>query len=78
MLVNEMKITDCVGADKGVTFVYFRDGNFWYRCDNGFMFFVPLDDIGTGTLWSEDKSVFFMRWIRKHIELIKDGKNEHS
>lgn len=33
-----------------------------------FQFPVPLNDIGTATLKSEDKAIYFMRWIRRHLE----------
>jgi hypothetical protein len=35
---------------------------------------VPLADIGTATLLAEDKALFFMRWIRRHIEVMEPAK----
>lgn len=71
-MVENMKMIDLV-KDKKVKFEYFRDGNFFYSCDNGFIFPVPVDDIGQATLLKEDKALFFMRWIRKHMAVIKNG-----
>ncbi len=71
-----MKITDCVGKDKKVRFVHYQTGYLWYKCDNGFEFPVPADDVGTGCMLAEDKSAFFMRWIRQHIECIQLGRDE--
>lgn len=65
-----MNITAIV-KNKRARFVYFREGNFIYRTDNGFQFPVPFTDIGNATLLAEDKALFFMRWIRKHLETIE-------
>lgn len=39
------------------------------HCPNGktMVFPVPLNDIGTATLFKEDKAILFMRWIRKAL-----------
>ena len=63
-----MNIKDLV-KDKNVEFLYFREGNFIYRTEDGFEFPVPLSDIGSATLMANDKAIYFMRYIRKHIEL---------
>lgn len=59
---------------KTAKFVSYRDGNFLYTVDE-FEFPVPLDDINGATLLSEDKAIFFMRWIRKHIQQIEQSNN---
>jgi hypothetical protein len=66
-------VSECVGPDKKVKFVQYFDDNLYYVCENGFEFPVPISDTGTARFLSEDKSMFFMRWIRKHLELIKDA-----
>jgi hypothetical protein len=51
-----------------VHFAFYRDGELWYRTDVGvFEFPVPVADVGTATFLAEDKGMFFMRWMRKHI-----------
>ena len=68
-----VKIFDLVKDNKKVRFMHYRDDEFWYKTDDGFCFPVPLHDI-TGnkvTLLAEDKALFFMRWIRKHLESLK-------
>lgn len=53
---------------KGRTrFEYFRDSALWYRTDTDLLFPVPVSDTNTATFPAEEKSVFFMRWIRKYI-----------
>jgi len=40
----------------------------------GLKFPVPLNDIGTAMLKVEDKAIYFMRWIRRHLEAINDDE----
>jgi len=53
-----------------VTFQYYRDGNLWYKTDSGFSFPVPVDDTGSATFSALDKALLFMRYIRKHMDVI--------
>lgn len=69
-----MTITNLV-KNKTVRFVHYRDGRFIYQTEDGFQFPVPLADIGTATLLAEDKALFFMRWIRRHLETM-DSANK--
>lgn len=63
-------------VDKKVFFVRFQDGNLWYRGENGFEFPVPITDAESGAFLAEDKAVHFMRWIRKHIEMLNQAVGE--
>lgn len=65
-----MSIKDMVKDGKTVSFVQFREGNFIYKTEDGFEFPVPLSDIGNATMLAKDKAILFMRYIRKHIELL--------
>lgn len=48
---------------------YFREGIFYFKTDDtGFKFQIPLNDIEGATLYAKDKSIMFMRWIRKQME----------
>ena len=68
-----MNITNLVKI-KTVRFVHYRDGHFIYETEDGFQFPVPLADIGTATLLAEDKALYFMRWIRRHLEVMASAK----
>ena len=68
-----MKITELV-KNKAAHFVHYRDGHFIYQTEDGFQFPVPLADIGTATLLAEDKALFFMRWIRRQLEMMEPVK----
>jgi hypothetical protein len=68
-----MKITELV-KNKTAHFVHYRDGHFIYQTEDGFQFPVPLADIGTATLLAEDKALFFMRWIRRQLEMMEPVK----
>ncbi len=68
-----MDVKDFVSNGNFVTFDSFRAGIFYYSVAHKmtlerFQFQVPLDDIGSATLFNRDKSIFFMRWIRKSIQ----------
>lgn len=61
------------GAPRKVRFVRYRAGNLWYVTDSGFEFPVPVSDAGEATFLAEDKAPLFMRYIRKHLETIKEA-----
>lgn len=63
-------------SGKTVQFSHYHQKELWYICEDGFMFPVPIDDTGDGKFWSTDKATFFMRWIRKHMEMIEKAKTE--
>lgn len=65
-----MSVTLKQHVSGSVTFQYYRDGNLWYRTETGLDFPVPIDDIGSATFMASDKALLFMRWIRKHLEMI--------
>jgi len=62
-----MKLIDLV-KDQQVNFQYYRDNELWYKTTNGFLFPVPVSDIGNATFMRDDKALLFMRYIRKYKE----------
>lgn len=70
------------GETRQVHFSHYRDGALWYRTESGlrpdgviqpgFDFPVPISDIGNATFFSSDRAPLFMRYIRKHLELLKE------
>lgn len=69
---DDLKIRDFVSADNLVYFSSYKAGYFWYvvrNLTNGQMYCFPIDrmDIGNAELLHTDKSLIFMRWIRKAI-----------
>jgi hypothetical protein len=67
-------IKDMVGGDKQVSFVRYRDGELWYATDDGFEFPVPVADIGNATFLARDKALLFMRYMRKHLEMVAQAR----
>lgn len=62
-----------------VSFLYYQDGYLFYKCSkDGFIFPVPLSDAGSARFPCDEKGMMFMRWIRKHMELIKSGGSENG
>lgn len=55
-----------------VTFQYCKDNQLFYKTDTGLLFPVPLDEAGKATYLATDKAMYFMRYIRKFLESIKD------
>jgi len=51
-------------------FTRYQAGNLWYVCADGFEFPVPIEDTDSAVFLAEDKGMYFMRWIRKHEELL--------
>ena len=56
-----------------VQFVYFRDGDLWYRCIDDWKFPVNAAETSNAqgaspTFHRDDKGIVFMRWIRKQME----------
>ena len=65
-----MKVIDIIKSSDLAIFQYYRDGQLWYMVGD-FLFPVPIDDIGNATFKAEDKSILFMRYIRKHLKNIE-------
>lgn len=56
-----------------VRFSHFQADTLWYLTDDDFIFPIPVsetrNDTGGAPLFnSEDKAIYFMRWIRKQME----------
>jgi DnaJ-class molecular chaperone len=57
------------------TFQYYKDYQLWYKTENtNFLFPVPTSDIGTATFNNTEKGLLLMRYIRKHLDFIKESK----
>jgi len=61
--------------NKVVVFEYYRDNALWYKCEDGFLFPVPIEDIGLATFLREEKALFLMRWINRYMKAIEEGKS---
>lgn len=61
-------VAEIIKGSKVSRFTHYREGTFYYVTDSGFHFMIPLDDVDGATLLAEDKTIFFMRWIRKQFE----------
>jgi len=69
-----LSIKDMVKDNKKVFFTFYRQGNLWYKTEDGFDFPVPIEDAGDGVFLDIDKAMLYMRYIRKHIEYIESSK----
>ncbi len=68
-----------------VQFQRYFDAQLWYSLHmsqddyhNGgaqlMEFPVPIEEIGDATFYAHDKAILFMRYIRKHLEMIEKAK----
>lgn len=69
-----MTIKDMVKDGKQVEFVCYRHSELWYRTECGFEFPVPLDDIGNASFFARDRAMLFMRYIRKHLNMLDQAR----
>ncbi len=61
-------------TNKKVFFVKYQQKELIYKTECGFEFPIPLSDTGDAAFLSEDKAIFFMRWIRLHINTIEQAR----
>lgn len=61
--------------NKSVTFVEYKENELFYKTECGFIFPVPISDTGKGVFLDKDKAITYMRWIRRHLDLINTAKN---
>lgn len=73
-----LSMKDMVKNNKQVTFIRFKEGELWYRTDDGFEFPVPVADVGNATMLAQDKALLFMRYIRKQITMLEHARSEAS
>jgi hypothetical protein len=50
-----------------VEFQYYRAGNLMYKTSTDLEFAVPVSDTNDATFPRTEKGIFFMRWIRRHL-----------
>jgi hypothetical protein len=71
-----LSVKDMVKDNKQVTFIHYKEGELWYRTEDGFEFPVPVADVGTATMLASDKALLFMRYIRKHVAMLNQARAE--
>jgi hypothetical protein len=67
-------LKEMVNNDQTVRFRFYRDRQLWYETECGFQFPVPIEDAGTATFLAKDRAMLFMRYIRKQIAVVEEGK----
>ena len=71
-------VKEMVVNNQKVRFSFYRDGELWYETECGFRFPVPVAESGTATFLAEDRAILFMRYIRKQLASIEEGRREQS
>ena len=70
-------VLELVKSKRSASFVCFKDDELWYEID-GFTFPVPVDDTAGAVFGKEEPALIMMRWIRKHIEFLKQSLSEEK
>ena len=65
-MTNKIDVKRAVSDSRRVTFEFYRDSQLWYKTEFDEVFPVPIEDIGNATFLSEDKAIFFMRYMNKY------------
>lgn len=55
------------------TFQEYKDGRLVYKTESGFLFSVPVEDLGGSRVDAVEKSTVFMKWIRKALKEIESA-----
>jgi hypothetical protein len=74
--MSKPKIKDLVQGE--VTFMFYQKGELWYKTANGFEFPVPIEDTGDAQFNPTDKGMLFMRWIRKHVDMLEQARKDQE
>jgi hypothetical protein len=75
-IMTNPELKECIQGK--VHFQFYRKGELFYQCENGFTFTVPIDDTGDAAFNNKDKAILFMRWIRKALDERNDGQKAIS
>jgi len=56
-----------------INFSFFRDGQLWYVCNDGWEFPIPVEDTNNAqgsapTFSAQMKGISLMRWVRKRMQ----------
>ena len=73
-----MNLKEMIKDQKKVHFSFYRDMELWYITEDGFEFPVPIKEVGNATFMAEDKAILFMRYIRKHMEMLDQARKEQE
>jgi len=73
-----MTLKDMIKDQKKVHFSFYRDMELWYMTEDGFEFPVPIKEVGNATFMAQDKAILFMRYIRKHMEMLDQVRKEQG
>lgn len=73
MSIDMTVLKGLVADGKKAVFSHYKAGYLYYTVDN-FEFPVPISDTGDGTFLAEERSILFMRYIRKHLKYLDDSR----
>lgn len=78
MPMSVRTVKEMVKDNKRVKFIHYKQNELWYQTECGFDFPVPISDTGDGVFLADDKAMLFMRYIRKHLEMLVVEQAKHE
>lgn len=57
---------------EGATFSHYREGHLYYVTDSGFVFAVPVAEVGNGTCCTKEKTMTFLKWVKPQHDAITE------
>lgn len=63
-------LKDLIRDGKTAKFKQYRLGNLYYETQEGFVFAIPLQELGESTLLAEERCASLMKWIKRALEEI--------
>ena len=72
-----MRIKDVI-KNQNARFVFYQDEALFYETVKGFQFPIPIADAGSATIYSQEKAILLMRYIRKHIAKTEEARNAQA
>jgi hypothetical protein len=66
-------IKKAIANNSLVTFSHYVDKQLWYQTVQGDCFPVPIEDLGTATLYPSEKAILYMRYMRKWNEVLNNA-----
>lgn len=77
--MTTLKLSDHIGNNQRAIFHRYANGVMYYETDcTGFYFAVPIADLGTALVGSNEPASMFMKWIKRQMEKNTQAMFEQS
>lgn len=63
-----LSLKDLIAGGKVAKFKQYRKGVLYYELEGGFVFEIPVVEVGDAHLAAEEKASLFMKWIKRAVD----------